>query len=399
MSAKQQQAWPRSVIVFLGAGALTVAFAGGLVIGRLESQTLAPNTLTLSSNSRGVDMQKFWTVWDVVTNDYVEQPVPTEELMEGAISGLLQSLKDPYSTYFGKQLAEEFNQEVSGKFFGIGAELGLTEDGIVSIIAPIEDTPADRAGVQAGDLIIKINGEDTYGLSIPAAVNKIRGEKGTEVTLTLVRGQGEPFDLTLTRDEITIKSVKLEWQGKVAIFRVSMFNEDTERLFAEAAQEALAQGAQGIVLDLRNNPGGLLNAAVEVAGHFVGRAVVVREAFQDGEHELVGTGKAELAGIPTVVLVNGGSASASEIVAGALQDHGIARVVGQKTFGKGTVQDYQELRDGSAVKITIAHWLTPKGRTINKEGITPDVEIPFDPSSVSEKDSQLDEAIRLLTSR
>lgn len=378
---------------------LTLVFAGGVAVGKLGEATTFPAVSLTKMAPPGVDMQKFWTVWSLVADQYVEQPVATDKLMEGAISGLLQSLEDPYSTYFTRQLAEEFDQEVSGKFFGIGAELGLTEDGIVSVIAPIEGTPAARAGVQAGDLIVKINGEDTYGLSIPAAVSKIRGEKGTDVTLTLVRGAGEPFDLTLTRDEITIKSVKLEWQGKVAIFRISMFNEDTERLFAEAAHEALAQGAQGIVLDLRNNPGGLLQAAVQVTGHFVGRAVVVREAFQDGENELKGNGQAELAAIPTIVLVNGGSASASEIVAGALQDHGIAQVVGQKTFGKGTVQDYQELRDGSAVKITIAHWLTPKGRTINKEGITPDVEIPFDPSSVSEKDSQLDEAIRLLTSR
>lgn len=375
-------------------------FSGGVAVGRLGAGAAGPRIPSLAQAAPvGVDMSKFWTVWDVVAEQYVEQPVATETLMEGAISGLLQSLEDPYSSYFTRELAEEFNQEMSGSFFGIGAELGLTEEGIVSVIAPIEDTPAARAGVQAGDLIVKINGEETYGLSIPQAVSKIRGEKGTQVTLTFVRGTGEPFDLTLTRDEITIKSVKLEWRGKVAIFRISMFNDDTERLFAEAAEQALAQGAQGIVLDLRNNPGGLLQAAVQVSSHFVGRAVVVREAFQDNENELRGTGKAELANIPTIVLVNGGSASASEIVAGALQDHGIAQVVGQKTFGKGTVQDYQELRDGSAVKITVARWLTPKGRTIHKEGIVPDVEIPFDPSSVPEKDSQLDEAIRLLTSR
>jgi carboxyl-terminal processing protease len=387
-------------MVFLVAGSITLAFAAGLAVGRLPGATEERLTPLLgASNSRGVDMGKFWTVWDLAQDQYVEQPVDNQVLLEGAIAGLLDSLKDPYSTYFNQELAQEFNQEIAGSFFGIGAELGLTEEGIVSVISPIEDTPAAQAGLQAGDLIAKIDGVDTYGFSIPEAVSKIRGPKDTDVTLTLVRGAEGPFDVTITRGEITIKSVKLEWQGQVAIFRISMFNEDTATLFTAAAAEVVAQGATGVVIDMRNNPGGLLNAAVEVAGHFVGRQVVVRESFEGGESELVSRGQAELAGIPTVVLVNGGSASAAEILAGALQDHGLARVVGTKTFGKGTVQDYQELPDGSAVKITVARWLTPKGRAINKEGIVPDVEIPFDPSSVSEKDSQLDQAIRLLTSR
>lgn len=345
-----------------------------------------------------VDMSQFWDVWDLLERDYVEEPVDRQAMLEGAIEGLVWSMGDPYTMYFNAEDAEEFNNEVEGKFSGIGAEIGLREEGI-TVISPIADTPAERAGLQSGDVILSIDGTSTNGFSVEQAVSMIRGEEGTTVTLTLLREGGEPFDVPIVRAEITIDSVKWELRDDgIAVITVSMFNDDTIDLMKEAAVEIVQEDAQGIVLDLRGNPGGLLDAAIEMGAMWVGNKPVVIEKYKEEEDAYAGRATAVFAGMPTVVLVNGGSASASEIVAGALQDYDVATVVGEQTYGKGSVQQLHPLSGGAAVKITVAAWLTPDGRTINDTGITPDVIIEENASAIHAGNTpQMDEAIRLLT--
>ena len=310
-------------------------------------------------------------------------------------------LKDPYTTFFDPKAAEDFQISLNGKFSGIGAEIGMKE-GRVSIIAPLPDTPADKAGLKAGDVIVSVDGEETNDWNIEQAVTKIRGEKGTQVTLGIFRADKEApvFEVPITRDEIKLISVReVPRDDGIAHIVISSFNADTRESFNKILDQALVKDPKGIVLDLRNDPGGFLEVALYVAGEWVGDKVVVKERRQGVIfNELKGTGKHRLQGIPTVVLVNKGSASASEIVAGALQDYGVATLVGTQTFGKGSVQDYVNLEDGSAVKITIAEWLTPKERVIHEVGLTPDVIIePTKEDYEKGKDIQLEEAIKILS--
>jgi carboxyl-terminal processing protease len=348
-----------------------------------------------------VDFEMFWDVWDLVQAQYVDQPTSDKDLFYGALEGLVWGLDDPYSTFFTPQLAEEFNQELSGKFFGIGAEIGLDDQGGIVVVAPLADTPADRAGVLAGDRILLIDDLDTFGMTVNEAVSKIRGDKGTTVTLTMGRADQEPIKIPIVRDEIKIDSVK--WNVRedgIGVVSISVFNEDTPPLFAQAVREIQDQGVDQVIIDLRNNPGGLLDAAIVLAGYWVGDDVVVIEDTGEDREELFGQGLPLLSDTQTVVLVNGGSASASEILAGALQDYGKATVIGEQTFGKGSVQQYHDLPDGSAVKITVARWLTPLGRSIDKEGIAPDQEVAYSlDEEHADTDAQLQAAVDFLATQ
>jgi carboxyl-terminal processing protease len=331
-------------------------------------------------------------------NNYVHQPVQDTELFYGALSGIISSLDDPYSVFFDPKTAEEFKQELEGTFSGIGAELGIKNNQL-TIIAPLPDTPAERAGLKAGDRILAIDSRDTTDMALDYAVSIIRGEKGTDVTLTTWREEWDKAqDFKITRDTIEVASVKWEMKDDIAHIEINHFNEDTERRFDQAVAELITKNPKGLILDLRNNPGGFLNTAVEVAGEWIENDVIVVEQIDDGQrNEERSTGLARLQNLKTVVLVNQGSASASEIVAGALQDYGKATLVGEKTFGKGSVQNLEPLRDGSAVKITVAEWLTPKGRLIDKEGIVPDVEIKLTEEDYNaERDPQMDKAIEII---
>lgn len=352
--------------------------------------------------SQDVEFKLFWDAWTIIKEKYYQQPIEDKSLFYGAMKGLAEATGDPYTNFFEPKGAEAFQQALSGKFSGIGAEIGL-KDGTLTIVAPLPDTPAERAGIKAGDLIVKIDDADTAGYTVEKAVSLIRGDKGTKVKLTIFRPDAgkDPFDVEIIRDEIQIKSVRLNWvEGKnIAHIVVTNFNMDTRENFDRAVEEAIRKDAKGVILDLRNNPGGFLDTAVYMAGEWVGDAVVVKERRQGKIFEqLRGTGKKRLAGMPTVVLVNEGSASASEIVSGALQDFKLATVVGKTTFGKGSVQDYINLKDGSAIKITIAEWLTPNERTINKTGLEPDVTVDRTPEDYeAQRDPQLDRAIGILT--
>ncbi len=328
--------------------------------------------------SQDIDFQKFWDVWSFVKGEFYRQPVSDVDLYYGSLKGLVSGLDDPYSVYFDPEEAQEFAADLEGSFEGIGAEIGIKDDRL-QIVAPLEGLPADQAGLLPGDWIVLIDGEKTTGMSVEEAVMLIRGEKGTQVVLTIAReGVDGLTPYAITRDKIVIDSVKWSIDDQnVMTISISTFNHDTSSLFSQAIQEALASGVEGIILDLRSNPGGLLTTAIDIASAWVGYEEVVIERSQSEVQAFAGVSAPRLQGIPTVVLVNGGSASASEIVSGALQDYGYATIVGTQTFGKGSVQDYRELEDGSAVKITTAAWYTPNGRSINEEGIDPDVAVEY----------------------
>jgi carboxyl-terminal processing protease len=398
---------PRRSVYILGALLLAATcFSSGLILGKQqaarasvpEGEGQVVNRDVPVGAEEDLDFQQFWNVWNLVKETFYQQPVSERDLYYGALKGLVSGAQDDYTMYFDPEEAKAFAESLEGTFEGIGAEIGMKDEQLV-VVAPLPDSPAERAGLLPNDAIIKIDGEVTLGMSVEQAVTKIRGEKGTKVVLTLLReGVSEPLEFTLIRDTITIDSVKWEIENDgIATISVFAFNTDTDRLFEEALQECFRKNVKGILLDLRSNPGGLLTSAIHMASAWVGRDTVVIEKTQNDTRPFAGDGPSRLSDIPTVVLVDGGSASASEIVAGALQDYGYATLVGETTFGKGSVQDYQELVDGSAVKITVAKWFTPKGRSIDQEGIKPDVEVPLTLEEIHEKkDSQREKAKALL---
>lgn len=383
----------------------TVADASGTVIG---VGSLPPKDIRTP-----VDFKEFWDLWRQLKQRYHTQPVSDQALFYGAMSGMAASLGDPYTVFFEPKSAADFSDALQGKFEGIGAEIGIKDEQL-QVIAPLPNSPADKAGLMAGDAILEIDKRDTNNMSVDRAVSLIRGPKGTVVTLTIGRmtkekdakGKDKPSATTkqipITRDTIVVKSTNVKYvRDGVAVIEINHFNADTSDLFAQAVTEVLSKDPKGIVLDMRNDPGGYLDKAIDVASAWVGERVVVQEKQQGkitGQYD--GTSVARLKGIPTVVLVNGGSASAAEIVAGALQDYGVAKLVGTKTFGKGSVQDYSEFPDKSSIKITIAEWLTPKGRSINKIGITPDVTVDKTEADYNDnRDPQLDKALEILTGK
>lgn len=353
--------------------------------------------LDLSSDT--VDFRMFWDTWNLIKDRYAKQPVDERQMFYGALSGMVASLGDEHSVFMEPVASQEFAQELSGKFEGIGAEIGYKNDKLV-IVAPLPDSPAEKAGLMAGDWILGIDEVDTAGMGIDEAVGRIRGDKGTKVKLHVLRGkESEPRVFEITRDTIAVHSVKVSYvkspAGKdLAVIKVSHFNGDTNNLFMEAVTQAVGRGIDGVVLDLRNNPGGYLDSSVRILGEWIPGEVAVSERYSDGtkdDHRSGGRGR--LSDTPTLVLVDGGSASASEIVAGALQDYAKAVLMGTQTFGKGSVQDLIDLEDGSSVKLTIAEWLTPKGNNINVEGIAPDYVVERTREDYeADKDPQLDSA-------
>lgn len=365
--------------------AVVIAIVGVLVGSRL--------------NNFGYQRQDFSSLNDIkaTLERKFDGTVDDTKALDGAKAGLVDSLGDPYTVYLTKDKAKELADDLKGELSGIGVEVGFRNNAL-SVISPISNTPAAKAGLLAKDVIVKIDGKDSNQYTLDEAVNKIRGQAGTKVTLTIVRGNAQPFDVTITRDTINVPSVTYKKDGDAGIITVSRFGDDTTTKVQQAAQDLAAQGAKGYVLDLRNNPGGYLQAAVGVSGVFMNNKVVVEERKGGKTTDKLSTGSgALLAGKPVVVLVNGGSASASEIVAGALQDQGVAKIVGEQSFGKGSVQEIVDLAGGAQLKVTVAHWFTPKGRGIDKQGITPDVVVKMTTEAANAgQDPQLDKAKQLL---
>jgi carboxyl-terminal processing protease len=321
----------------------------------------------------------------------------------GAVKGLVESIDDPYTVYFSKDEYKDFSESLDGKFQGIGAEIGLREGQLI-IIAPILGTPASKAGLLAGDAIITINGESTFGLSVEEAVTKIRGEKGTEVKLEIAReGQTGLKDFTIIRDVIDVPNMKVKEKDGVGVIAISQFQVETAQDLDQEIMKLQEKNIYNIVLDLRNNPGGYLQSAVDVVELFTpkGSIAVIEKGKESNDVKELKTKKApKYEGLKLTVLVNQGSASASEIVAGALRDLKAIKLVGQQTFGKGLVQNTKAFSDGSVLKYTIAEWLTPSGLAINKEGIKPDFEVKLTSDDIkAEEDTQLDKAIEVIKSK
>ncbi|MEK7098059.1 MAG: S41 family peptidase [Patescibacteria group bacterium] len=350
-----------------------------------------------------VDFALFWEVWDTLKKEYVDKDKLNEkEMFYGAIKGMVAAAGDPYTIFMDPKIAQEFANDLAGTFEGIGAEIGMRKD-VLTIVAPLADSPAEKAGLKAGDKILAIDGENTAGITVEEAVSKIRGRRDTNVILTLFReGMDKPTDFTITRKQIIVKSIKTEKRDDdIYVIKINSFNDDTYDLFTRAVAEVIKDRPKGVILDLRNNPGGYLDTAVEIASSWIEDGVVVTEKFgDDKKNEFMAQGKALLKDYKTVVLVNQGSASASEILAGALKDYGKAVIIGEKTFGKGSVQTLADLEDGSVIKITIAKWLTPAGNNINEQGIEPDVTVELSLDDYNgNKDPQMDKAVETLKNK
>ncbi|PIS42448.1 MAG: hypothetical protein COT24_03330 [Candidatus Kerfeldbacteria bacterium CG08_land_8_20_14_0_20_40_16] len=399
----------RSLKIYLNLIVILAVFLTGVLIGAWKVNQITPyqaaeaiiNKATSHLSTEKVDFNIFWKAWDIVQNKYVGRPVDERNLFYGAMSGLVASLQDPYSVFFNPDLTQAFNQEISGTFDGIGIEIGIKKNQLV-VIAPLPDSPAEKTGILAGDKIMKIDSVDTNTITIDTAVNLIRGKEGTTVNLLIEReGENEPLSFTVTREVIKVQSITWEIiDSNIAYLKISHFNEDTEKNFQKAINEIILKEPKGIILDLRNNPGGYLDVAIDITGSFVEKEkIVVIEDYGDGRRtEYKSDDGGSLSNYPVVVLVNNGSASASEIMAGALQDYGVATIVGEQTFGKGSVQELTEFSDGSSLKLSVAKWLTPTGRSINEEGIKPDVEVKLSEDDYnSDRDPQLEKAIEILT--
>ena len=333
--------------------------------------------------------------YDILKRDY-DGELRSDELMDGLMSGLATATGDPHTEYLNKEAAKEFNDQLNGTFTGIGAELSKDAQGNLTVIAPIAGFPAEKAGLKPKDVIVEIDGENTNGLSVSEGVRKIRGPKGTKVSLTIVRGGTQEIKVDIVRDQITIASVTTETlEGNIGHIKISRFSDDTASLAQKAANDLKQAGVKGIILDMRNNPGGLLDASVSLSSLWLpqGKTVLTERRDNTVIRNYTAKGSAPLRGIPTVVLINEGSASASEITAGALRDNGVATVIGVKSYGKGSVQQLEHLMNGGVLKITIAHWFTPQGVNIGKEGIKPDQEVKLsEEDAKNQRDPQLDAA-------
>lgn len=348
------------------------------------------------------DMEIFWETWDSLHKKFVDRKnLDSTELMYGAVKGMLAATDDPYTTFFDPEENKAFQEDISGSFEGIGAEIGM-KNKILTIVAPLDDSPAEKAGLRSSDKILKINDESTAEMNIDQAVKKMRGPKGTDVKLTIFReGDKETRDITVRRDTINVKSVKIEWKDEnIALIEIDQFGEETTREFNEVVRELTSRRVRGIVLDLRDNPGGLLDSAVDIGSRMIpkGKTVVIEEDSEQKREELLTNGDDVLSKIPTVVLINEGSASASEILSGALRENrDNVTLVGKKSFGKGSVQELVSISKNSSLKVTIARWLTPSGKQINKEGIAPDVEVDrTNEDYEANRDPQLDRAFEIM---
>ena len=367
-----------------------IVFTSGFFIGRnvtnKYNNNIGINNLNGILNNRnkhideGVDFSLIKETWEVLNQKFLstnsESNITKEDIIYGAIEGMVNSVGDPYTTFLRPETQKQFAESLSGNFSGVGMEVGMRDDGI-TVIAPLRDTPAEKAGILSGDKIIKIDGESTSNMDLNTAVNKIRGERGTAVTITVSRGDNnENLDIEIVRDIINIPTLEYELLDN-GVFKISLYNfgNESSAQFRNALRSFVSSGSNNLLLDLRGNPGGFLESAVDIASLFLptGKVIVQEDFGNDNVKILRSRGQSGLNNLNMVILVNGGSASASEILAGALQEHSVATIVGTQTFGKGSVQELVNINSETSLKVTIARWLTPNGLSISENGLTPDI--------------------------
>lgn len=404
---------------YLLAGCVTMllllgAFSGGMVVGwflphdnpfqsqtpESQQETVLPKEETQADDTETL-FQPFWEAWTLLHQQYVDQPLDDLLLMRGAIRGMLSSLEDPHTSYMDPEEYQQANAPMEGSYEGIGAHVDTTGEYLI-ITSPMPDSPAEKAGLKSGDKIIQVDGEDMTGVDGNLVLRRVLGPAGSQVKLTILReGSEQPLEVTITRAKIEIKSVTAKMlDNQISYIDLSTFADSTGQDLKTSLEDLLAQKPKGLILDLRNNGGGYLNTAIEVVSQFISDGMVLFEEYGDGTQQ----GYSAIPGgiatqIPLVVLVNEGTASASEITAGAIQDHGRGTLVGVTTYGKGSVQNWIELKNGQgAVRITIARWLTPEKRQINQIGLEPDIVVENTSEDIaSNHDAQLEKAIELLS--
>lgn len=380
--------------------ALLMVFSGGYLLGQKGvTITRAEQGIQFvnrdSNQPKGVDFSLFWSVYNTLNEKHAGN-LSNQDLLYGAINGLVAGTGDPFTNFFKPVDSTAFQSELNGSFEGIGAELAM-QNGLITVVTPLVDSPASKAGIVSGDRIIQINGKDAPS-DINAAINLIRGPKSTTVTLKIVHGdKNQMKDVPIVRDTIQIKSVTWSVKGTTGVIVLNQFTGNTVDLFDQALVDLQSKNVTGYVIDMRDDPGGLLDAAVSVASRLMPAGTVVTEKGKDGSSQAEMTNHDQVVkGKPIIVLLNKGSASAAEILAGALQDAGVAKVVGETSYGKGSVQEVVPFSDGSSLKVTIAHWFTPKGRGIDKIGIKPDVAVIMtDEDRAAKRDPQMDKALQL----
>ncbi|MBI2097248.1 MAG: S41 family peptidase [Candidatus Sungbacteria bacterium] len=404
MAPMERKSWRKFLIIGASLAVVGASFFLGIGVGYINRPAVEKVVSVLNQETakpQEVDFSLFWDVWRRVESNYVDKAkISREKLVEGAIAGMVRAVGDPYTVFFPPQESKEFREEIKGSFDGIGAEIGI-RNSIITVIAPLKDSPAERAGLRAGDKILKIDETVTADLTVEQAVRLIRGERGTKVKLTVFRGSdnnGEPKEIIITRDAIVIPNIRTSVKpGSVFVLQLSHFSESSPDDFQKAVAEFQNSGTSRLILDLRNNPGGYLAAAVDIASWFLpaGEVVVVEKHSDDSEETYRSRGYAALEKTPAVVLINQGSASAAEILAGALRDQRGVKLIGEKTFGKGSVQNLEELPGGSSLKVTIAKWLTPSGKSINENGLEPDISVNAT-TTPEGSDPVLEKALELL---
>lgn len=388
---------------------ISVSFFAGSLFNKYtaskDTKSISIENLLVKSHDKSqpsnIDFSLFWEVWNLLNDKYVDTTkLDRQKMIYGAISGMVKAVGDPFSSFMDPSESRQFSQDLEGTFEGIGVEIGMKND-VLTVISPLDGSPAEKAGLRAGDKILKVGDKLTTDMTVDEAVSLIRGPKETEISLTILHEKStSPIEVKIVRDKINVKSVKLEFKDNgIAVVKISKFGDDTTSGMNQAASQIVSQSAKGIILDLRNNPGGYLEAAIDVSSKFVpkGKLVVSEEEREGGKKDFPARGGDILGNLPVVVLVNGGSASASEITAGALRDDLDAPLIGKKTFGKGSVQELEKLIGGSTLRVTIARWLTPNGDYIMEKGIDPTIDVDLsDADYNNNRDPQMDKALEVI---